>query len=79
MPPNTLGPYGRRSRSGLDAGVVVVTVTDDGIGGANAAAGTGLAGLADRVAALGGRLRVTSAPGGGTRVDRRSNAGRENR
>jgi signal transduction histidine kinase len=43
-------------------------VADDGIGGADAAGGTGLAGLADRVAALGGRLDVASPRGGGTIV-----------
>ena len=49
-------------------GAVVVDVQDDGIGGADPAAGTGLSGLADRVAALGGRLVVESPPGGGTVV-----------
>ena len=42
-------------------------MTDDGIGGAAAsAAGTGLAGLSDRIAALDGQLTVTSPPGEGT-------------
>ena len=45
-----------------------VTVEDDGIGGAQASGGSGLAGLSDRVAALGGRLELTSPPGSGTRV-----------
>ena len=49
-------------------GQVVIDVQDDGIGGADPASGTGLAGLADRVAALGGRLVVESPPGGGTVV-----------
>jgi signal transduction histidine kinase len=49
-------------------GHVVIDVHDDGIGGADPAAGTGLSGLADRVAALGGRLVVESPPGGGTVV-----------
>jgi signal transduction histidine kinase len=49
-------------------GVLVVEVTDDGVGGADSAAGSGLRGLADRVAALGGHLRVTSPRGGGTVV-----------
>ena len=49
-------------------GHVVVDVADDGIGGADPASGTGLVGLADRVAALGGRLDVASPPGGGTLV-----------
>jgi signal transduction histidine kinase len=49
-------------------GHVVVGVADDGIGGADPRAGTGLVGLADRVAALGGRLMVESPHGGGTVV-----------
>ena len=49
-------------------GQVVIDVQDDGIGGADPTAGTGLAGIADRVAALGGRLVVESPPGGGTVV-----------
>src|SRR4051812_48446500 len=44
----------------------VITIADDGAGGADAQAGTGLAGLSDRVAALGGELTVDSPPGGGT-------------
>jgi signal transduction histidine kinase len=51
-----------------DHGRLVVEVTDDGIGGADAAAGTGLAGIAKRVAALDGALTVTSPPGGPTTV-----------
>jgi PAS domain S-box-containing protein len=47
-------------------GTVLVKVSDDGIGGADAAAGSGLRGLADRVEALGGSLTVTSPSGGGT-------------
>ena len=46
-----------------------VRVGDDGIGGVDARRGSGLRGLADRVDALGGRLRVESPPGGGTRVE----------
>ncbi len=49
-------------------GVAVISVGDDGVGGADAAAGTGLAGLADRVGALDGRLVVESTPGSGTTV-----------
>jgi signal transduction histidine kinase len=48
-------------------GIVRLDVGDDGRGGADAD-GSGLVGLADRVAALGGRLAVVSPPGGGTRV-----------
>ncbi len=49
-------------------GRVVVEVTDDGVGGADVAAGSGLRGLSDRVAALDGRIEVDSPPGGGTRL-----------
>jgi PAS domain S-box-containing protein len=49
-------------------GAAFVEVIDDGVGGAVASAGSGLRGLADRVEALGGRLRVGSGKGGGTRV-----------
>jgi signal transduction histidine kinase len=49
-------------------GVLQVEVGDDGRGGADPAAGTGLRGLEDRVAALGGRLAVRSPAGGGTQV-----------
>ena len=44
-------------------------VRDDGIGGARVGAGSGLTGLADRVAALGGGIAVTSPPGQGTAVE----------
>jgi signal transduction histidine kinase len=47
---------------------VVVEVSDDGIGGADVAGGSGLRGLADRVAALGGRLELRSPIGAGTEV-----------
>jgi signal transduction histidine kinase len=43
-------------------------VADDGIGGADTEKGSGLRGLADRVEALGGKLRVWSPSGGGTRL-----------
>jgi PAS domain S-box-containing protein len=45
---------------------VVVEVRDDGVGGARAEAGSGLRGLADRMAACDGTLSVTSPPGEGT-------------
>ncbi|MER5733144.1 histidine kinase [Streptomyces sp. NPDC002138] len=47
---------------------LVVSVTDDGVGGATCTAGTGLRGLEDRAAALGGRLDVASPAGGPTTV-----------
>ena len=45
-----------------------VAIADDGIGGAAATGGSGLRGLADRVEALEGTLRVSSPPGAGTTV-----------
>jgi signal transduction histidine kinase len=47
---------------------LTVEVADDGVGGADPSVGSGLRGLADRVEALGGRLRVESPPRSGTRV-----------
>jgi signal transduction histidine kinase len=55
-----------RVRAGEHA--VVLTVADDGVGGADVRAGFGLRGLADRVDALGGRVDVDSAPARGTRI-----------
>jgi signal transduction histidine kinase len=49
-------------------GSLIVEIADDGVGGADASAGSGLRGLADRVEALGGHLLVTSPPGAGTVV-----------
>ncbi|MFG2043755.1 HAMP domain-containing protein [Dactylosporangium sp. NPDC048998] len=45
-----------------------LTVSDDGVGGADPAHGSGLIGLTDRVEALGGTLVMHSPPGGGTRL-----------
>ncbi len=47
---------------------LVVEVADDGVGGADPAKGSGLRGLADRLAALDGRLEVRSTPDQGTQV-----------
>jgi signal transduction histidine kinase len=49
-------------------GEIVIEVIDDGIGGADTERGSGLRGLADRVEALDGRLRVWTPVGQGTRV-----------
>lgn len=48
---------------------VRVTVTDDGVGGADARSGHGIAGLTGRVASVGGSLTVDSPPGGPTRLE----------
>jgi glucose-6-phosphate-specific signal transduction histidine kinase len=48
---------------------VVARIADDGVGGATEAAGGGLQGLRERVAAVGGTLRVCSPTGGGTVVE----------
>jgi len=49
-------------------GCLVVQVVDDGVGGADVKGGTGLTGLADRVAAVEGQLRIDSSRGCGTRI-----------
>jgi PAS domain S-box-containing protein len=49
-------------------GYALVEVADDGVGGADPAGGSGLRGLADRVAALDGRLEIASPPGEGTSI-----------
>jgi signal transduction histidine kinase len=49
-------------------GKLLVEVTDDGVGGANPDNGTGLRGLADRLAVIEGRLEVQSPPGAGTTI-----------
>jgi signal transduction histidine kinase len=48
---------------------LTVLIADDGIGGAESRKGSGLIGLKDRIEVLGGRMHVTSPPGGGTSID----------
>jgi signal transduction histidine kinase len=55
-------------RARYDRDELVVETQDDGVGGADETAGTGLQGLRDRVGALDGTLTVISPPGGGTLV-----------
>jgi PAS domain S-box-containing protein len=52
----------------LRDGALWLEITDDGVGGADPAGGTGLVGLKDRVEASGGTLAVESRPGHGTRL-----------
>ena len=47
-------------------GSLVLSIRDDGIGGADPGRGSGLVGLRDRVEALGGTIRIDSPPSGGT-------------
>ena len=67
-----IGKYAQASSATVELarsnGDLRVEVADDGIGGADTERGSGLRGLADRVEALGGQLRVWSPPGGGTRL-----------
>ncbi|HSL66472.1 MAG TPA: histidine kinase [Gaiellaceae bacterium] len=56
-------------RARRDNGTLVLTVSDDGVGGAVARRGSGLAGLQDRVSAHGGTVRIVSPRGGGTHVE----------
>jgi PAS domain S-box-containing protein len=48
---------------------LLLSVADDGVGGAKASGGSGLIGLRDRVEALGGTIKLASPAGGGTRLD----------
>ena len=67
-----IGKYAQASSATIEVvrgnGDLHVEVADDGIGGADIERGSGLRGLADRVEALGGQLRVWSPHGGGTRL-----------
>ena len=49
-------------------GSLLLSIRDDGVGGANPARGSGLTGLADRVEALGGSIRIHSPAGAGTHI-----------
>lgn len=62
--------HARQARVSIDhtASGLVVEIADDGVGGADSRNGSGLRGLADRVEALGGELRVSTLNGGGTVV-----------
>ncbi|WP_051325053.1 sensor histidine kinase [Candidatus Solirubrobacter pratensis] len=54
-----------------DGDEVLVLIADDGVGGVDLEAGSGLRGLQDRLAAVGGTLRIDSPPGAGTRLHAR--------
>jgi signal transduction histidine kinase len=56
-------------RAVRENGTLLVSISDDGVGGAVARRGSGLTGLQDRVAAHGGTLEIVSPRGGGTRVE----------
>ncbi len=70
-----VGKYAHASRASVAARVIgdqlELEVLDDGVGGADPSAGSGLRGLADRVAAMRGALHVSSPPGRGTRIHAR--------
>ena len=55
-------------RAELRDGHLTVEIVDDGVGGADPALGSGLRGLADRLAAVSGTLEIVSPIGGGTRL-----------
>jgi signal transduction histidine kinase len=67
-----IGKYSRAFSATVEIthanGCVQIEVTDNGIGGVDTEAGSGLRGIADRVEALDGRLRIWSPVGGGTRI-----------
>ena len=64
--------HAQASRIGISLatgnGSLLLSIGDDGIGGADPARGSGLVGLTDRVEALGGAMRIHSAPGAGTHI-----------
>ena len=66
---STPTPRARPSASRLAGTTARVVITDNGIGGADPARGSGLRGLADRIEALDGGLRVESPAGRGTRIE----------
>jgi signal transduction histidine kinase len=59
---------GARVTTAVDGGALRLEVSDDGRGGADSARGSGMVGLADRVAAGGGTMAITSPPGAGTTI-----------
>jgi signal transduction histidine kinase len=67
-----IGKYASATRATVSADCpgdsLRVVVSDDGVGGADPDRGSGLRGLADRVAAIGGSLSIDSPRGGGTRL-----------
>jgi len=67
------GKHAEASRVRIEARIrdddrLEIAVSDDGVGGADPAGGTGLVGLIDRINALGGRMAITSPRGAGTKV-----------
>ena len=67
--PNTPARHASPSTSPRSDGSVIVTIDDDGIGGADPHRGAGLRGLADRIETVGGQLVVTDRTGGGTHLE----------
>jgi signal transduction histidine kinase len=59
---------GARVHMAMDGDDLVVSVSDDGVGGVDVAAGSGLRGLQDRLATVDGSMEIDSPPGGGTRL-----------
>jgi signal transduction histidine kinase len=49
--------------------ILLLSIRDDGVGGADASRGSGLTGLRDRIEGLGGRIQVKSPPGAGTTIE----------
>jgi signal transduction histidine kinase len=53
----------------VERDLLVLSIQDDGVGGANPSGRSGLTGLRDRIEALGGEFGIESPPGRGTRID----------
>ena len=53
----------------VDGDLLLLSIRDDGVGGADPSRGSGLTGLRDRIEALGGTIKIESPPGGGTLIE----------
>jgi signal transduction histidine kinase len=54
---------------GIEDDVLLLSIRDDGVGGADPTRGSGLTGLRDRIEALGGRIQIESQTGRGTVIE----------
>jgi signal transduction histidine kinase len=53
----------------VEDNMLLLTIRDDGVGGADANRGSGLTGLRDRIESLGGQIKIESPSGGGTLIE----------
>jgi len=53
----------------IEDDMLLLSIRDDGVGGADPSLGSGLTGLRDRIEALGGRIQIESPPASGTLIE----------